>query len=244
MLKKLLRREDLSADERAEREADKEHAAQVKAAERAAENARKEYATAVATAENELATAQRPRQLAQIGWLSLILYDDRIATPDGTSMLSPAVAASVETSGTLSRRITATRLVTLGVFALAAKKKRDDRELYVVIDTPSFTSVKQLKADKGPQARQFAAKVNTQAKQATGAIRAREQRVAEAQAALEHVKVDRRPALDAAERGLASLTGAVPPLSLAEGTPELCPSCGEAAEGRVRCRHCGTLFAS
>lgn len=80
----------------------------------------------------------------------------------------PGLTARVEDSGTLNRRITATRLATIGVFALAAKKKQDDREVYLTIegDTTAIVKSVQFKANPkaGLEARQFAAQLNLMAK--------------------------------------------------------------------------------
>lgn len=74
------------------------------------------------------------------------------------------LTARVEDSGTLNRRITATRLMTIGVFALAAKKKQDDREVYLTIegDTVAIVRTVQFKStpEAGAAARNFAAQLN------------------------------------------------------------------------------------
>ena len=59
------------------------------------------------------------------------------------------LTARVEDSGTLNRRITATRLVALGVFALAVPKKQDDREVYLTIEGPSTAILHTISLKKG-----------------------------------------------------------------------------------------------
>ena len=71
--------------------------------------------------------------------------------------------ATVETSGELSRRITATRLATTGVFALALKKKRGERQLSLTVTGTGFEFVVELDPDKQADARRFAARLNTAA---------------------------------------------------------------------------------
>ena len=83
------------------------------------------------------------------------------------------LTARVEDSGTLNRRITATRLATIGVFALAAKKKQDDREVYLTIEGNDVAIVRTVQFKKTPsagtQAREFAAKLNMLSRQLTAA---------------------------------------------------------------------------
>lgn len=74
------------------------------------------------------------------------------------------LTARVEDSGTLNRRITATRLVAFGVFALAAKKKQDDREVYLTIEGANVAIMRTAQCKKTPaagaQARNFAVQLN------------------------------------------------------------------------------------
>lgn len=69
--------------------------------------------------------------------------------------------ARVETEGQLTSRITVTRLVTLGVFALGARKKVDNRELYLSVDGDGFQLVVKVAPTLGAAARRFAAAYNT-----------------------------------------------------------------------------------
>lgn len=73
---------------------------------------------------------------------------------------------TVETAGDIDRRITATRLILTGPFALAMRKKKDQRELYVSVENDGAMFVVPVDPKKGAEARQFAAKVNTLASQA------------------------------------------------------------------------------
>jgi hypothetical protein len=85
-----------------------------------------------------------------------------------------AVRADADSAGNLalSSRVTATRLVTLGVFAFAFKKKKkhDTRELYLAVETPDFMCVRKLDPNLGNAARQFAAKIVNAGKQAPQVI--------------------------------------------------------------------------
>lgn len=81
--------------------------------------------------------------------------------------------ARIETEGELTSRVTVTRLAAMGVFALGARKKVDQRELYLSVDGDGFQVVLKLPPTLGTQARRFAAAYNTRsgamAKTATGA---------------------------------------------------------------------------
>jgi hypothetical protein len=74
--------------------------------------------------------------------------------------------ASVETDGEMIRRFTATRLILLGPLALAFRKKKDKRELYLMVEGKDFAFVAPCNPKKGLEARQFAAAINTAASQA------------------------------------------------------------------------------
>lgn len=101
---------------------------------------------------------------------SLVLFADRIRTPDGEFPLDPSVCASVETSGSLQerQRITATRMVALGIFALATPKRTttDNRKLYILVEGTTFQSVVPVNPNRETAARKFAAQVTTQARRA------------------------------------------------------------------------------
>jgi predicted nucleic acid-binding Zn-ribbon protein len=69
--------------------------------------------------------------------------------------------AAVETCGQLERRITVTRVLATGIFALALRKKKDNRELFLSVEGDGFAFVVEVDPKKGLEARQFAAKINT-----------------------------------------------------------------------------------
>lgn len=85
------------------------------------------------------------------------------------------VRAHVESVGQLTTRITATRLATIGVFALALRKRADDRSVFLTIEGPGVAVVREIpvRANPGIQkaARGFAAAVNAQAMAAEAAPR-------------------------------------------------------------------------
>lgn len=71
--------------------------------------------------------------------------------------------ATVETDGEVVRRFTATRLVALGPLALAFRKKKDRRELYLTVEGHGFAFVVECDPKKGAEARKFAALINAAA---------------------------------------------------------------------------------
>lgn len=73
------------------------------------------------------------------------------------------VTARLESGTDLQRRVTATRLVALGVFAFAAKKKSGG-ESYLTVEGPDFFWTIEVDRKKRSDAQKFAAKVNDQAR--------------------------------------------------------------------------------
>lgn len=92
-----------------------------------------------------------------------LLYGDRIrymqAGKEGQPLLG--VEAVVESGEALQKRVTLTRLVGLGVFAFAAKKKSGG-ESYLLIEGPDFAWSFEVKRGEQGAARAFAAAVNNQ----------------------------------------------------------------------------------
>ncbi|HEY4277400.1 MAG TPA: SHOCT domain-containing protein [Conexibacter sp.] len=86
---------------------------------------------------------------------------DRISAPGQTGGLIARARATVDTAGQLSRRITATRLVLTGPLALAWRKKRDERELYLLVEGVGWAISVPVDPKKGQEARAFAARINS-----------------------------------------------------------------------------------
>jgi predicted nucleic acid-binding Zn-ribbon protein len=68
--------------------------------------------------------------------------------------------ASVATEGEIRSRFTATRILTLGVFALAFKKKTSDKDLFLTVDGDGFTFVSGPLKKNEKKARKFAQDFN------------------------------------------------------------------------------------
>jgi len=71
--------------------------------------------------------------------------------------------ARVESGADVRGRITATRLLAIGVFALAAMKQTG--HVYLTVEAPGFEFVVELPVEQEADARVFAAKINNTAKQ-------------------------------------------------------------------------------
>jgi len=68
--------------------------------------------------------------------------------------------ATVESEGDIDRRITATRLILTGPFALGMRKKRDTRQLYLTVEGVGFGFVVEVHPSKSLEARRLAAQIN------------------------------------------------------------------------------------
>lgn len=70
--------------------------------------------------------------------------------------------ARVESAADVQSRVTATRLLALGIFAFAVKKKQGN--VYLTVEHPDYQFVVEISVKKETEARKFAAKINTAAK--------------------------------------------------------------------------------
>ena len=68
--------------------------------------------------------------------------------------------ASVQTEGEIRDRFTATRILALGIFALAFKKKTSDKDVFVVIEHPDYLITEHIPSKKEADARAFARAFN------------------------------------------------------------------------------------
>jgi hypothetical protein len=82
---------------------------------------------------------------SHVGKVSL---SGRVLAHEGKQYDVAGAYASVETDGAVVERFTATRIVLLGVFALAFKKKKDKRGLYLLVDGPGYAFVAELDPKK------------------------------------------------------------------------------------------------
>jgi hypothetical protein len=113
----------------------------------------------------------KDRPDAQMKFAGIVLTAEGQLVCEGKSHPVAGATARVETFGQLTERVTsrlsATRIVGLGVFALAAPKRKktktDTRESYLTVSGQGFEFVKSVKPSQGLEARKFAALVNTRA---------------------------------------------------------------------------------
>ena len=96
-----------------------------------------------------------------------MLYERYIETPQGSGPLVGVVATAADASQVV-QRLTVTRMIGLGVFSLAAPKKKAVGNAYVVIEGPSVSGVATFSAESsaGSTAYQFAAVINNAARAA------------------------------------------------------------------------------
>jgi hypothetical protein len=155
---------------------------------------RREYRTVVKgfrkrtkEATKTLVAEQDPKgtRISSVGGVTL--YKRYIDTPQGGGSLV-GVHAHAEDDSSIASRVTATRLLAIGVFAFAAKKKTGGGNAYVVIEGPDISGVATIAGTKdrsaGPAAFSFAAIVNNVARAAEIAEPGRPQAIAAAQQAL------------------------------------------------------------
>lgn len=89
------------------------------------------------------------------------VYGGRVFN-DKTGEGGPAAGAraTVESSGQLERRVTATRLILTGPLAFGLRKKKDSRQLFLTVEGDGFAFVVEVDPKRERQAREFAAKIN------------------------------------------------------------------------------------
>lgn len=132
------------------------------------------------------------------------IYEMWIETPHGSGPIAGATA-SVESQ--FSQRLTATRMLALGVFSLAAPKRTG--EVYLTIETPTLASMVRCTKDENQRARSFAVEVVNAGKSAAVIAAQRPAQIQAAQASLARIRGD-RTAVEAARAKVAELESALP----------------------------------
>lgn len=111
----------------------------------------------------------QPVRLASFGQVELRRIAPRPMTLRHTGMGEShglrGARATIEAGEALQQRITATRIVLTGVFALAWRKKSGG-ESWLTIEGPNFFWVEKVERGQMEQARAFAARVNSEAARA------------------------------------------------------------------------------
>lgn len=190
--------EEQAAAKRQVKEANQARDAVVKPVRNELASAKKEHDKAVASARSQLAALQDPKGRRLGSYRGVVLYERWIDTPHGGGRVA-GVHAEVDSQ--LSSRFTATRILALGIFALAAKKKTGN--LYLQIDGPDVASIVECPKDDNTRARQFAVKVINAGKQAASIESQLPARIEVAEKALNDASNNTSRIL-AAERALAN----------------------------------------
>ncbi|WP_287041890.1 hypothetical protein [Mycobacterium sp.] len=178
--------------------------------------ARKQHARQVGQARTRLQELEDPkgRRLRSAGGITL--YERWISTPQGSgSLIGVKATAADESSVTVSQRLTATRMVTMGVFSLAAPKKTQKvhGSAYIVVEGPEVSGVGVIRATSynstpGPAAFAFAADVNNAARAAAANVPRLPGLIAEAKEELHAAEHD--PKLGEAEFAYAKAVAGLP----------------------------------
>jgi hypothetical protein len=181
--------------------AERLHEQAVRDARRELERAQKDYDKRVAAAEAHLDEARTGQVLGSYG--DVTLYDNHLKTPSGVAPLAPEIRATVDSSGELTN-------------------KSDTRELYLTLETPKYQAVIHCNPNDSGAVREFAAAINTAAKNAEEQVRKHEARKQNAEAALAETREDRsviqaaQDQLTTAERETAAVESARQALAEAE----------------------------
>ena len=142
-------------------------AVDAKAAERADRQKEREAEKAAAEADRRSRVeADAPARLAAMASTFGLILDLDADTVERRGQATGRFSGSmvrVESSGQISERVTATRILALGPFAAAAKKKTDGRELFLTVDGDGFQLLVKVAPTRHGEARGFAALYNTAA---------------------------------------------------------------------------------
>jgi hypothetical protein len=94
--------------------------------------------------------------------LGLRVRDDQISHKSGQGPIAGA-HARIETAGDVNSRITATRLVAVGVFALLLRKKEDHRTLWLTIQGQGYEIAVEVNRKYDLSTRRWVAEFNSRA---------------------------------------------------------------------------------
>jgi hypothetical protein len=208
--------DELKQARQAVRDAEAAYKSRCRTAERALEDAERAHARRVRDTEKALDLAQQQCQadVDRAHWAAefarsgavedsygeVRLYPDRLETPQGAVALSPAVRATVEATGIQT-------------------EKSDTRETLLLLDTPAFDAVIRVNPSDTTRVREFAARINTAAKNAEARKREHAAALAAAEGELSRVRAD-RTAIERAEAELARAQADTEPTRLASAALE------------------------
>ena len=193
----------MSPAERELYDAELEYSAAVKAAEKVLKNEEKAQNSRVKEAQKEVVSAQAlgSKRLGSYGGLTLT--ETNMFTSSATIPLTSDITASVETAGNLAvkSRSTLTRIAAGGLLfgpagaivgGIAKKSSNvDKRELYLLIESSTFSELIVCKPDDGAKVRQFAIQIKQSALAADSVREHRQLAIDQAKANLEKVVADK-----------------------------------------------------
>ncbi|NBO55575.1 MAG: hypothetical protein EBU84_13515 [Actinobacteria bacterium] len=139
------------------------------------------------------------------------VFERWIETPQGSGPIV-GVSASAEDNTSINKRLSVTRMVTLGVFSLAAPKKSGGGHAYVVIEGPSVSGVATFQGTKnqtaGPQAFKLAATINNTARAAVALVQNLPSQISEVESKIAEARL--APAVAAANTRLSDAISVLP----------------------------------
>lgn len=188
---------NVNASRAALKDTEKARNQHVKAAKKSLDGATKQRERAIKQVMSEIAALQDPKGKKIASYQGVTLHEYWIGTPHGSGSVA-GMQASVDSQP--SSRITATRLIAIGIFALAARKQTG--KVYLSIDGPELVSVVECPHDQNRNAREFAVKIGNAGRAATAAAQARPGQLARAKSAL--VGAQDTTAVDAFRKELAA----------------------------------------
>lgn len=151
----------------------------------------KAQSLAITAKEDAIAALKNPKGGYLGNYRGIIVYEMFIETPHGVGPITGA-HATVDTASNMitTSRASLTRMAAGGILlgplgailSLGFKKHKvvDKRELYLLVETPQFASVIECPPDHGRKAREFAAFINTTAKNSAAIAEERPKRIQEA----------------------------------------------------------------
>jgi hypothetical protein len=189
-------------------EAEKQHEAAVDLALKTLERTEETWSRRVKKAEDAVAEAHRVGSRPLGSFQKIDLFEDHIVTPEGAFRFENGpVEAVVDTARTLAsaREASLSRAGKEVLESLASLGSGPEgmQALYLLVETPIFVTVTEVKADDEVKARQFLHSINSAASSVVSNAEAGRQAIAQAQADLDQTISERDAAVAAAQSELA-----------------------------------------
>jgi hypothetical protein len=200
----------MGPDERELYEAQKQYEAALHLAQETLERAEETWSRRVKKAEEAVSEARRIGSRPLGSFQKLSLYEDHIETPEGAFRFENGPVEAVVDSARNLASARESALSRAGREVLQELVSRGSgpegmRALYLLVETPIFVTVTEVKPDDEVKARQFLHGVNGAAGSVPSITQTREQAVAQAQADLDATEAERDAALAAARTEMAAV---------------------------------------